>query len=73
MKQQKLKTSLRCKLCPATADLSKNPKAWNGWAIIPIEICPECIAKATKQRQEAAEKEAARVRLALSMLEGGQA
>ena len=30
-------------LCGNIADLRKNPKAWNGWQILPTAKCPECL------------------------------
>lgn len=72
MASRKPKTMLKCTRCSATADVSTNPNAWNGWVVLPAVICPDCVAKAIKQREEAAQKEAARVQMALSMLEGGQ-
>jgi len=29
--------------CSAQADLRRNPKAWNGWQILPFAKCPDCL------------------------------
>lgn len=31
--------------CSAWADIRKNPKAWNGWQIVPFAKCPACLEK----------------------------
>lgn len=41
----KSRTVLKCKKCSSTADLNDSPKAWNGWQVIPVPICPSCITK----------------------------
>jgi hypothetical protein len=69
---KKLKTILKCTRCPATADLSKSPHAWDGWQVLPVAICPKCIADAMKQRREAEERTTARLQAALALVESGQ-
>lgn len=42
---------LRCKKCPKVSESIKaNPKAWNGWQIAPVEICPDCIESDLKAK-----------------------
>jgi hypothetical protein len=41
-----LKTHLHCSKCPnKSGDILANAKAWSGWQIAPVEICPDCITK----------------------------
>jgi hypothetical protein len=69
----KLKTILRCTRCRTTADITKNPNAFDGWRVNTPEICPGCIDKAMEQREQAAEKQSKRLQAAMALLEGGQA
>ncbi len=32
-------------VCGAQADLRVNPKAWNGWQVLPHQACPRCLER----------------------------
>jgi len=72
MAKIKPKTKLTCARCGATTDISKNPHAFDGWAVYPVAICPDCIARAMQKKQEAEDRQAERLQAALALLEGAQ-
>jgi hypothetical protein len=39
-------------LCGTLADLREDPRAWNGWRILPNAVCPECLAAGNFRKAE---------------------
>lgn len=39
------KLVLFCLCGNRSEDIRENPKAWNGWQVLPVSKCPECISK----------------------------
>ncbi len=39
-------TVLKCKKCGTVSDsIAANLKAFNGWQVLPVAICPDCIKR----------------------------